>query len=239
MSKIQCIIVDDEPLARRLVEKHVKRLPNWQVKATCKNALEAYEILMSNVIDVLFLDINMPVVDGTDFYRSLKNPPLLIFTTAYPDYAVEGFELDALDYLVKPITFDRFLKAANRAKERLKTRQKETNKSEKPPKKINDFIFIKHLSKLVKVSFKDILYLEAQKDYVKFVTDENEMLAGMTMKLAEEQLPEILFIRIHRSYIISIDAVTAMFGNIIEIGGVQLPIGSTYKDVVMDRLNGK
>src|SRR5699024_9142121 len=119
MSKIQCLIVDDEPLARNLIKGHVERLPNWQVAAICKNALEAYEVLMSNQIDVLFLDINMPVVSGTDFYRSLKNPPLLIFTTAYPDYAVEGFELDALDYLVKPITFDLFIKSAYRLDVRL------------------------------------------------------------------------------------------------------------------------
>jgi DNA-binding LytR/AlgR family response regulator len=236
MSEIQCLIVDDEPLARKLIEGHVERLPNWQVVASCKNALEAYERLMSQHIDVLFLDVNMPVVTGIDFYRSLKNPPLLIFTTAYPEYAVEGFELDALDYLVKPITFDRFLKSANRAEEQLLLLQKESILSDSKPKHFPEFIFVKNFSKLVKVNFKDLLYLEAQKDYVKFVTRKEELLSNMTMKQAEEQLAEAMFLRIHRSYIVSIDAVTALFGNTIEIGKVQLPIGTNYKDIVMERL---
>lgn len=236
MSEIQCLIVDDEPLARKLIEGHVERLPNWQVVASCKNALEAYERLMSQHIDVLFLDVNMPVVTGIDFYRSLKNPPLLIFTTAYPEYAVEGFELDALDYLVKPITFDRFLKSANRAEEQLLLLQKENILSDSKPKHFPEFIFVKNFSKLVKVNFKDLLYLEAQKDYVKFVTRKEELLSNMTMKQAEEQLAETMFLRIHRSYIVSIDAVTALFGNTIEIGKVQLPIGTNYKDIVMERL---
>lgn len=236
MSEIQCLIVDDEPLARKLIEGHVERLPNWQVVASCKNALEAYERLMSQHIDVLFLDVNMPVVTGIDFYRSLKNPPLLIFTTAYPEYAVEGFELDALDYLVKPITFDRFLKSANRAEEQLLLLQKENILSDSKPKHFPEFIFVKNFSKLVKVNFKDLLYLEAQKDYVKFVTRKEELLSNMTMKQAEEQLAEAMFLRIHRSYIVSIDAVTALFGNTIEIGKVQLPIGTNYKDIVMERL---
>src|SRR5699024_4901289 len=140
------------------------------------------EVLMSKPIDVLFLDINMPVVSGTDFYRSLKNPPLLIFTTTYPDYAVEGFELDALDYLVKPITFDRFLKASNRAEERLQTKEQTNTTSAGQTNTVSDFIFIKHYSKLVKVNFSNLNYLEAQKDFVKFVTTEKELLAKMTMK---------------------------------------------------------
>lgn len=239
MPKIQCLIVDDEPLARNLVKDHVKHLPNWQVVDTCKNALEAYEVLMSQKVDVLFLDIKMPVVSGTDFYRSLKDPPLLIFTTAYPNYAVEGFELDALDYLVKPITFDRFLKAANRAEVHLNSLQDKSgntvNQTESTP--VSNFIFIKHYSKLIKINFKDVLYLEAQKDFVNFVTKEKEYLASMTLKSAEKQLPKASFLRIHRSYIISIEAVTAMFGNVVEIGKKQLPIGSSYKEIVLKRLN--
>lgn len=237
MPEIRCLIVDDEPLARKLIAGHVGRLPGWKIVNTCKNALEAYEVIMSEQVDVLFLDINMPVVNGTDFYRSLKNPPLLIFTTAYPEYAVEGFELEAVDYLVKPVTFDRFLKAAGRLEERIAQMQQDNEQTQSPhPKAIADFIFIKHFSKLVKVNFRDLLYLEAQKDFVKFVTKTEEMLAGMTMKQAEEQLPDALFLRIHRSYIISIDAVTAMFGNTIEIGKIQLPIGANYKDAVLERL---
>lgn len=235
MSKIQCLIVDDEPLARNLIKGHVERLPNWEVVDTCKNALIAYETLMSHPIDVLFLDINMPVLSGVDFYKSLKNPPLLIFTTAYPDYAVEGFELDALDYLVKPITFDRFLKAANRTEERLHTTQ-DTTTAPAVQNSISEFIFIKHFSKLVKVDFETILYLEAQKDFVKFVTTDKSIVAKMTMKSAEQQLPDRLFLRVHRSYIVAIKAVTAMFGNVLEIDKIQIPIGSNYKELVLRKL---
>lgn len=239
MPEIKCLIIDDEPLARKLVSGHVSRLPGWTIVGSCKNALEAYEMLMSQDIDVIFLDINMPVVSGTDFYRSLKDPPLLVFTTAYPDYAVEGFELDAVDYLVKPITFDRLLKAADRIQTRLHSENIggtsiQTNQASTATSP--DFIFIKHFSKLVKVKFDDLLYIEAQKDFVKFVTKDEEMLAGMTMKQAEEQLPESRFLRIHRSYIVSISAITAMFGNTIELGKLQFPIGANFKDNVMEIL---
>lgn len=239
MSEIQCLIIDDEPLARKLVSGHVSRLPGWTIVGSCKNALEAYEMLMSHKIDVIFLDINMPVVSGTDFYRSLKDPPLLVFTTAYPDYAVEGFELDAVDYLVKPIAFDRLLKAADRIQARLQADAVDFSPQNATPVSAlasSDFIFIKHFSKLVKVKFDDLLYIEAQKDFVRFVTKDEEMLAGMTMKQAEEQLPEHRFLRIHRSYIVSISAITAMFGNTIELGKLQFPIGANFKDSVLERL---
>jgi len=239
MPEIKCLIIDDEPLARKLIAGHVSRLPGWTIAGSCKNALEAYEMLMSQDIDVIFLDINMPVVSGTDFYRSLKDPPLLVFTTAYPDYAVEGFELDAVDYLVKPITFDRLLKAADRIQARLHSESAGFGSLTAKPVSVaasSDFIFVKHFSKLVKVRFEDLLYLEAQKDFVKFVTKEEEILAGMTMKQAEEQLPESQFLRIHRSYMVSISAITAMFGNTIELGKLQFPIGANFKDSVMERL---
>jgi len=236
MSEIRCLIVDDEPLARQLVAGHVKRLPGWQVMGSCKNALEAYEELISQQIEVLFLDVNMPVINGTDFYRSLKDPPLLIFTSAYPEYAVEGFELEAVDYLVKPITFDRLLKAANRTRERIDQQKDPSSFGRAFPSTPAPFIFIKHFSKLVKVNFDDLLYLEAKKDFVKFVTSSESLLAAMTMKKAEEQLPKEQFLRIHRSYIVSVASVTAFFGNTIEIGEKQLPIGANYKKNIMDRL---
>ncbi len=235
MSKIKCLIVDDEPLARKLIADHIKNVSHWEVVGACKNAMEAYEQLMSLEVDVLFLDINMPVVNGTDFYRSLRNPPLLIFTTAYPNYAVEGFELDAVDYLVKPITFDRFLKAADKVQERMNLFHREPVQNDLSSK-ATDFLFIKHYSKLVKVNFEDVLYLEAQKDFVKFVTKKEELLAGMSMKQAEEQLPNSIFLRIHRSYIIAVPSVTAWFGNTIEIESIQLPIGASYREEVLKRL---
>ena len=238
MPPIKCLIVDDEPLARKLIAGHVEKLPTWSIVAQCKNAVEAYEIIVKEKVDVLFLDINMPVITGLDFYRSLKNPPYLVFTTAYPEYAVEGFELEAVDYLVKPITFDRFLMAAERIYDKILSK----NKIDDPiiirhdPVVTADYIFIKHFSKLVKVLFDDILYLEAQKDFVKFVLKSEELLAGMTMKEAEDALPASKFLRVHRSFIVSVKAITALFGNTIEIGKFQVPIGANYKEVVMEKV---
>ncbi|MEO9147369.1 MAG: response regulator transcription factor [Ginsengibacter sp.] len=237
MPPIKCLIVDDEPLARKLIAGHVGKLPEWSVVAQCKNAVEAYEILVKEKVDVLFLDINMPVITGVDFYRSLKNPPYLVFTTAYPEYAVEGFELEAIDYLVKPITFDRFLKAAERIYDKMIVRDRSDNSTIRPdPVEPANHIFIKHFGKLVKVFFDEILYLEAQKDFVKFVLKSDEMIAGMTMKEAEDVLPPSKFLRVHRSFIVSVKAITAMFGNTIEIGKFQVPIGANYKGVVMERV---
>lgn len=237
MPPITCLIVDDEPLARKLIAGYVEKLPEWSIVAQCKNAVEAYEILVKEKVDILFLDINMPVINGVDFYRSLKNPPYLVFTTAYPEYAVEGFELEAVDYLVKPVTFDRFLKAAERIYDKMLIRDRMDDPIIRlDPVEPDDHIFIKHFSKLVKIFFDEILYLEAQKDFVKFVLKSGELLAGMTMKEAEEVLPPSKFLRVHRSFIVSVKAITAMFGNTIEIGKFQVPIGANYKGVVLERV---
>lgn len=237
MPPIKCLIVDDEPLARKLIAGHVEKLPDWSIVAQCKNAVEAYEIIVKEKVDVLFLDINMPVITGVDFYRSLKNPPYLVFTTAYPEYAVEGFELEAVDYLVKPITFNRFLKAAERIYDKILTRNKSDDPLIRPGAvEPSDHIFIKHFGKLVKIFYDEILYLEAQKDFVKFVLISEELRAGMTMKEAEDLLPPSKFLRVHRSFIVSVKAITAMFGNTIEIGKFQVPIGANYKGAVLERV---
>lgn len=237
MTPIKCLIVDDEPLARKLIAGHIEKLSGWSIVAQCKNAVEAYEIIVKEKVDILFLDVNMPVISGVDFYRSLKNPPYLVFTTAYPEYAVEGFELEAVDYLVKPITFDRFLKAAERINEKLLLRDRSDDPFIKTdPADPSDHIFIKHFGKLVKVFFNEILYLEAHKDSVKFVLKTDELLAGMTLKEAEEALPSSNFLRVHRSFIVSVKAITAMFGNTIEIGKLQIPIGGNYKGAVVEKV---
>lgn len=237
MIPIKCLIVDDEPLARKLIAGYVEKLSDWTIVAQCKNAVEAYEIILKEKVDILFLDINMPTITGVDFYRSLKRPPLLVFTTAYPEYAVEGFELEAVDYLVKPITFDRFLKAAERIYDKLLARDRSDHSINRPdPVDPADHIFIKHYGKLVKVFFEEILYLEAQRDVAKFVLKTDELLAGMTMKEAEEILPTSKFLRVHRSFIVSVKAITAMFGNTIEIGKIQIPIGANYKTAVVERV---
>jgi DNA-binding LytR/AlgR family response regulator len=234
MPDIKCLIIDDEPLARKLIAGYVEKLPNWEIVGACKNAVEAYEVLMKSQVDVLFLDINMPVVSGLDFYRSLKKPPILIFTTAYPEFAVEGFELEAADYLVKPITFERFLKAAERIHDRIAAGQKWI--SDRIAGHQMQHIFIRHFNKLVKVWFDDIFYLEARKDFVMFVTEKDELLASITMKEAEDILPSDRFLRVHRSYIVAIDAVTAMFGNTLEIRSYQIPVGNNYKDIVAKKI---
>jgi DNA-binding LytR/AlgR family response regulator len=237
MPTIKCLITDDEPLARKLIAGYVEKLPEWSIVAQCKNALEAYEILIKEKVDIMFLDINMPVINGLDFYRSLKNPPYLVFTTAYPEYAVEGFELEAVDYLVKPVTFDRFLKAAERIYDKILLKNKSDDPVTRPdPVEPADHIFIKHFGKLVKVFFEDILYLEAQKDLVKFVLKSDELLAGMTLKEAEDALPSAKFLRVHRSFIVSVKAITALFGNTIEIGTFQIPIGANYKGAVLEKV---
>lgn len=237
MPPIKCLIVDDEPLARKLIAGHVAKLPDWSIVAQCKNVVEAYEIIVKEKVDVLFLDINMPVITGVDFYRSLKKPPYLVFTTAYPEYAVEGFELEAVDYLVKPITFDRFLKAAERIYDKILSKNKIDDLIiRQDPVEPADYIFIKHFGKLVKILFDDILYVEAQKDFVKFVLKSDELLAGMSLKEAEDVLPPAKFLRVHRSFIVSVIAITAMFGNTIEIGKYQVPIGANYKVAVLERV---
>lgn len=236
MPKINCLIVDDEPLARKLVQGHIEKLPDWRIAGICKNAVEAYGYLMKERIDVLFLDINMPVISGLDFFRSLTDPPALVFTTAYPEHAVEGFELNALDYLVKPITFKRFLRTVDRVNRYKAFPPPVPEARDAAPA---DFVFIRHFSKLVKVCFKDILYLEAKKDFVQFVTRQEKLTAAMSMKEAVEQLPETGFIRVHRSYIVSVNAITALFGNTIEIEAVQIPIGGSYKEEVMGKIHGK
>jgi len=233
MPKIRCLIVDDEPLARRLVAGHASKLPSWVVVGQCRNAIEAHEMLQSKSIDVLFLDVNMPVINGVDFFRSLLDPPYLVFTTAYPEYAIDGFDLDAVDYILKPVTFDRFLRAAERVQ--AKINQREQQKAD-ASLLVQDHLFIKSFGKLVRIPFADLLYIEAKGDYVRFLTKQRELFAAMTMGDAESILPNSLFLRVHRSYIVSFHAITSIFGNTIEVGEFKIPIGANYKNDVMKRI---
>ena len=237
MSPLKCLIVDDEPLARKLLAGYVEKVPGWEVAGLCKNAVEAYERLMQQPVNLLLLDINMPVISGLEFYRSLKDPPLLVFTTAYPEYAVEGFELEAVDYLVKPIVFERFMKMVQRVNA-LKTNPPAEG-PEVPASVPVDYIFIKQDGKLRKLLLEDILYLEACKDFVRFVTGTERILAAMTMKEAGQLLEGAGFLRIHRSYVVGIHAITAVFGNTVEVGEVQLPIGGNFKEAVMACIQNK
>ncbi|HEU4901842.1 MAG TPA: LytTR family DNA-binding domain-containing protein [Flavisolibacter sp.] len=230
MKKVHCIIVDDEPLARELVAKYVSQLSNWEIIASCRSVAEAYEALYQNEIDVLFLDINLPNVNGIDFLTTLKNPPHVVFTTAYAEYAAKAFDLDAVDYLVKPITEARFKEAIDKVERLLSAPATPITTEEK------DHLFLKQDTKLVKVLFADILYVEALKDFSKVFLKEKILLASAHLKLMEDMLPSSRFLRVHRSYIVALHAITAVNGNVVEIGKQEIPVGTTYKEELMKRL---
>lgn len=230
MKKKACIIVDDEPLARELVHGYVDKLAGWEVKAACRSVADAYEVLYQNDVDLIFLDINMPQVSGIEFLRTLRNPPLIVFTTAYAEYAATAFDLKAVDYLVKPITEERFREAIAKVERLL------TGNDTRSPVHQADHVFLKQDSRLVKVPFDAILFVEALKDFSKVHTGEKPLLVSMHLKLLEDQLPADRFLRVHRSYIIALNAITALQGNIVEIGKQEIPIGATYKEELLKRL---
>jgi DNA-binding LytR/AlgR family response regulator len=234
---IRVIIVDDEPLALDVLETYIEKTPDLTLVRRCANALEAREALQNEQIDLMFLDIQMPQITGIDFLKSLNNPPLVIFTTAYPNYAVEGFELDALDYLLKPISFDRFLKAVNRAVEQIKLHKQ----AEAEMVAGEDYFFVKADKKLVKVNHADILYIEGLKDYVIIRLEASRVITLQTMKSLEDKLPQQKFRRIHRSFIVNIDKIHAIIGNMVEVmekgQARHLPIGKNYRDELQELID--
>lgn len=234
--KTKCLIVDDEPLAIEVIENHISQFENLEVAATCRNAIKAFEILETKKIDLLFLDIQMPKLTGIDFLKSIKNPPKVIFTTAYIDYALEGFELDVLDYLVKPISFQRFLKALNKYFEIANPKAKSNKTTEQNSNIEKDFIFVKADRKNHKILFSEILYIESIKDYIKIHTPDKKLLVKHTLSSFEDELPNNCFIRIHRSFIVNLNHITAYTAHDIEIESVEVPIGISYKQKVFERL---
>ncbi len=228
---ISCIIVDDEPLARQMIRMHLSKFSNWHIVQECVHAMEADEVLHRSEVQVMFLDIQMPHIKGTDFLRSLKKPPLIIFTTAHPGYALEGFELNAVDYLLKPVTFSRFQQAIVKAEQQLGLQQITPQPIQAVPLK-EDFIFIRQDNRQVKVSYQDILFLEAKRDFTKIYLKNKTLLAGFHLKMLEDLLPASLFMRVHRSYMVSLHAITAVYGNTLEIEGQQVPIGAQYKEAL-------
>jgi two-component system, LytTR family, response regulator len=227
--KIKCLVVDDEPLAIRLIEKHIAKIDALEVVATCNTALKAFEILNTQSIDLLFLDIKMPNITGIEFLKNLKNPPKTILTTAYRDYALEGYDLGVVDYLLKPITFERFFKAVDRF-------LGETSKSEVKSKEFSadEFILVKSGVKNYKINVTDILYIESLKDYIKITTSDGKSVTSKyKISDIEAELEGNYFLRIHRSFIINSAKITAFTNNEIEINGVEIPIGASYKDTVI------
>ncbi len=239
---INAIIVDDEPLAQDILETYLEKIPQIELIAKCDNAFEANDALKANDIDLMFLDINMPQLTGTDFLKGLSDPPVTIFTTAYPNYALEGFELNALDYLVKPISTERFLTACNRAIEQAELKQKANAGEVVEDKSGADFFFVKADKKLVRVNLADIVYIEGLKDYVIIRMPEDRVITLQTMKSLDERLPSADFQRIHRSYIVNVNRIEALHGNMVEVKEkgktTSLPVGKSYREVLSGRIEG-
>ena len=228
--KIRCMIVDDEPLALDVLETFIGRLDNLELVCRCHNAVEAYNCLQSEHIDLMFLDIQMPEITGITLLKTLQKKPMVILTTAYSEYALEGYDLDVVDYLLKPIIFDRFLKSVERASQRTSAPAAvPTTTSPGSP-----FVFVKDGTKLVKINFDEILYVEGLKDYVTIITKTRKIVSLQRLKSLETQLPPDQFIRIHHSYIIAIKAVDTIHKGEVQIGSDLIPISDSYRKAFRD-----
>jgi len=229
---ITCVIIDDEPLARVGLAKYVREVDFLHLVATCENPVELVKILDEHHVDLLFLDIQMPKMNGIDFLKIVQKPPMVIITTAFPSYALEGFQLNALDYLLKPITLDRFLKAAGKARDYHRL----LNRSETSPSSSADYFFIKCGSKFEKIHFADILYVEGMQNYVTLYTRKGKYVTLLYLKHLEENLDAKAFIRVHKSYIVSIDKIEGIEGNEIFIQSYRVPISRNYREQVIGQV---
>ena len=234
---LTCLIVDDEPLARNLLTEYVRKLPYLQLIEACASPLAAIEVLRNKPVDILFLDIQMPEITGITLLKILQKKPLVILTTAYSEYALEGYELDVVDYLLKPITFDRFLKAVDKASGRMAQVVPSAQPlpvsapavTSTPPPVTQPFVFVKDGTKMVKIRWNDILYVEGLKDYVAIHTKQQKIVSLQRLKQLETQLPADKFIRIHHSYIVSLEAIDVIHKERVQIGHVFIPISDTYR----------
>ena len=226
---INCLVVDDEPIARDGMMEYIGQIDYLNPVAQCKSAAEAAGLLQKNKIDLVFIDIQMPKLSGIEFVKALANPPLIIFTTAYSEYALEGFELDVVDYLLKPISFARFLKSVEKAQSYLHARNKEISITQ-------DFFFIKCNGKIEKIIMADVIYIEAMSNYVIIHTRQKKYITYMTFSGIEEQLPAHLFVRIHKSFLVAIPAIQTIDGNEVITNQVRLPMSKNYRNEVMRRI---
>jgi len=230
--KIICLAVDDEPPALEIIKKYISSVHALELAGTCADAIDAINFLQSKPVDLIFLDIKMPELLGTDFIRSLKNPPKVIFTTAYRKYALQGFELDAVDFLLKPISFERFLKAVNKIMhtsiDENKSEEESQNKHSTSPR----YITLRSDRKMIKVALEDILYIESLKDYIKVITSANTIITKQTISSIEGMLPTDMFIRIHRSYIVSMSKIESYNNEMIWVAKQELPISRMYRHEV-------
>jgi len=232
-STIRCLLVDDEPLARDVIRRYIQQVPTLHLEAECTNAIEAFAFLQQQTVDLIFLDIRMPQLNGNDFLKTLKNSPKVIFTTAYQEYALEGYELDVVDYLMKPIPFDRFLKAVNKSFQLVGTKPETPVNNEK---KNESFVYFRADRKMIKVMLKDILYIESMKDYIKVFTQNGTIITKQSISSVEAMLPEYQFIRTHRSFIVSISHIQSFTAELIEIEKTEIPVGKLFRNEVMKRL---
>lgn len=226
--KIRCVITDDEPFARKGLQGYAAQIGFLELKGVCENAVELNSLIKEEAVDLIFLDIEMPYITGVEFLKSLSNPPKVIFTTAYEKYALQGFELEVLDYLLKPISFDRFLRAANKAFDYFQ--------SQRPVPAAEDYIFVKADNKLEKINFSDIIFIEALENYVAIYTKDKKIITHLTLKMVQEKLPAQVFIQPHKSFLIAIDKISSIEGNILHAGGFQVPVSKYQKEEVMEKI---
>jgi len=231
--KLNCVIVEDEPLARNLMIDYVSKVPSLNLIEACSSPLAVIDVLRNNSVDIMFLDVQMPELTGISLLKALKKRPLVILTTAYSEYALEGYELDVADYLLKPITFERFLRAVEKVTERLE--KQNVPIAEKPLlDAAQSFVFVKDGTKLVKIRLEDVLYVEGLKDYVTIHTRTQKIVSLQRLKVLEDQLPAEKFIRVHNSFIVALEAIDVIHKGDVQIGNVIIPIGETYKKSFRD-----
>ena len=227
---IKCLVMDDEPLAQEVIARYIQRIPSLRLVAQCENAIQALTILQQQEVDLLFADIRMPELLGTDLIKILQHPPQVIITTAYAEYALESYEFNVIDYLLKPISFDRFSKAVNKITDKLAEENEAAGA---------DHIFIKANGKFCKVNFSEILYIEGMRDYLKIHMPQQTLMTLLTMNEFERSLPKGRFIRIHKSYIAAVGHISAVYGNSVELGKETIPIGLNYREMVMNFIGKK
>src|SRR5215207_1370222 len=236
--KINCLVIDDEPPARDILKKYIAGVELLHLSGECSNAVETLSFLQNNAVDLLFLDIKMPYILGTSFLRTLKNPPKVIFSTAFRKYAVEGFDLNAVDFLLKPISFERFLQAVNKVMQMNIPVTANTNSlNESLPEQSHPFLYFRADRKMVKVFLEDILFIESLKDYIKVVTTHKVIVSKQSISALEEMLPKDTFVRVHRSYIIAVNKIDTYNPDLIEIGKKEIPIGRLFRHDVSRILN--
>lgn len=227
MIRIKCVITDDEPMARKGIKGYVEKVDFLELVGVCEDAVSLNCLLREQPVDLLFLDIEMPYINGLELLQSINNPPKVIFTTAYEQYAIKGFELEAVDYLLKPISFERFLKSVNRVYELFR---------QNVPPPVTDHLFIKTDDKLVKVSINDIVYIEAMENYVNIYTAQTRYITHATLKSVLECITDPGFIQTHKSFVINAAKITSIEGNLIELGKYQVPVSRSMKDGVMEKI---